>query len=127
MPAANEADSRIRAGSPGDAADPRARVVQDRIATPALVRDDIGVLDDDVIVIAEEFGQWEDARRRIDLLAVDKSGCLVVIELKRDDGAHMDLQALRYAAMVSSMNFGDVVVAILVAAEFGRELGTSVI
>jgi hypothetical protein len=51
------------------------------------------------------------ARRRIDLLAVDKTGCLVVIELKRDDGAHMDLQSLRYAAMVSSMNFGDVVTA----------------
>jgi hypothetical protein len=132
-----------------------------------LIRDDIGVLDDDLLVVAEEFGQWEDARRRIDLLAVDKTGCLVVIELKRDDGAHMDLQALRYAAMVSSMNFGDVVVAyeqhlaniepdagldaraeltafidtgeaaeptistdvriVLVAAEFGRELMTSVL
>ena len=76
-----------------------------------LIRDDIGVLDDDLLVVAEEFGQWEEARRRIDLLAVDKTGCLVVIELKRDDGAHMDLQALRYGAMVSSMDFGDVVVA----------------
>jgi integrase len=50
-----------------------------------LIRDDIGVLDDDLLVIAEEFRQWEDARRRIDLLAVDKTGCLVVIELKRDN------------------------------------------
>jgi hypothetical protein len=76
-----------------------------------LIRNDIGVLDDDLLVVAEEFGEWEDARRRIDLLAVDKAGCLVVIELKRDDGAHMDLQAVRYAAMVSSMDFGDVVAA----------------
>ena len=68
------------------------------------------MLDDDLLVVAEEFGQWEDARRRIDLLAVDKSGHLVVIELKRtDDGGHMELQALRYAAMVSSMLFDDVV------------------
>jgi hypothetical protein len=74
-----------------------------------LIRNDIGVLDDDLCVIAEEFGEWEDAKRRIDLLAVDKAGCLVVIELKRHDGAHMDLQALRYAAMVSSMDFDDVV------------------
>jgi len=74
-----------------------------------LIRDEIGVLADDLLVVAEEFGQWEDAKRRIDLLAVDKTGCLVVIELKRDDGAHMDLQAVRYAAMVSSMDFNDVV------------------
>jgi hypothetical protein len=74
-----------------------------------LIRDEVRVLGDDLLIVAEEFGQWEDARRRIDLLAVDKTGCLVVIELKRDDGAHMDLQALRYAAMVSSMDFGDVV------------------
>src|SRR5437660_1747178 len=72
-----------------------------------IIRDDVGVLGDDLLVIAEEFGQWEDARRRIDLLAVDKAGHLVVVELKRDDGAHMDLQALRYAAMVSSMDFDD--------------------
>jgi hypothetical protein len=25
----------------------------------------------DVLVIAEEFGDWEDSRRRIDLLAID--------------------------------------------------------
>jgi hypothetical protein len=68
-----------------------------------IVRDDIGVLGNDLLVIAEEFGEWEDAHRRVDLLAVDKAGCLVVIELKRDDGAHMDLQALRYAAIASLM------------------------
>lgn len=74
------------------------------------VRDDVEVLEDDLLVIGEEFGQWEDARRRIDLLAIDKAGQLVVIELKRtDDGGHMDLQALRYAVMVSSMGFDDVV------------------
>jgi hypothetical protein len=39
-------------------------------------------------VIVEEFGEWEDARRRVDLLMVDKTCCLVVIELKRHDDAH---------------------------------------
>jgi hypothetical protein len=75
-----------------------------------LLRDDIGVLDQNLMVISEEFGNWEDARRRIDLLALDKEGRLVVIELKRtEDGGHMDLQALRYAAMVSPMVFDDIV------------------
>lgn len=74
-----------------------------------LLRDQISALGEDLLVIAEEFGNWEDARRRIDLLALDREGRLVVIEIKRtDDGGHMELQALRYAAMVSSMGFGEV-------------------
>ena len=39
-----------------------------------LLRDRIDVLDQDLLVIAEEFGEWEDARRRVDLLAVDRTG-----------------------------------------------------
>ncbi len=74
-----------------------------------LLRDDISALGGDLLVISEEFGEWEDARRRIDLLALHQTGRLVVIELKRtDDGGHMELQAIRYAAMVSSMGFDEV-------------------
>jgi hypothetical protein len=68
------------------------------------------VLGEDLLIIAEEFGEWEDSKRRIDLLALDRRARLVVIELKRtDDGGHMELQALRYAAMVSAMTFDEVV------------------
>jgi hypothetical protein len=75
-----------------------------------LLRNDITPLGDDLLVIAEEFGQWEDARRRVDLLALDTAGRLVVIEIKRTEtGGHMDLQAIRYAAMVSTMSFDNVV------------------
>jgi hypothetical protein len=71
-----------------------------------ILKGSIGVLSDDLLVIAEEFSQWEDSRRRIDLLAGDRGGALVVIELKRtEDGGHMDLQSLRYAAMISNMTF----------------------
>ena len=57
----------------------------------------------DLLLIAEEFSDWEDSQRRVDLLGVDRDGTLVVIELKRGAGEHMELQALRYAAMVSEM------------------------
>ena len=75
-----------------------------------LLRDHISVIDPEILVIAEEFGGWDDSRRRVDLLALDKSANLVVVELKRtEEGGHMDLQAIRYAAMVSTMTFERVV------------------
>lgn len=71
-----------------------------------LIRDQIGVLDPTLLVIREEFNDWDESRRRIDLLAVDRDANLVVVELKRtESGGHMELQALRYAAMVSAMTF----------------------
>lgn len=84
--------------------------VRERQDLQRLLRDDISVLDEDLLVVAEEYGQWEQARRRIDLLALDRNGQLVVIELKRtDDAGHAELQSLRYAAMVSAMTFEEVV------------------
>lgn len=69
-----------------------------------MLRENIAVVSPDTLVIAEEFSEWEDAYRRIDLLGIDKRGNLVVVELKRGEtGGHMELQALRYAAMVSAM------------------------
>jgi hypothetical protein len=66
----------------------------------------IEALEEGLLVLAEEFGDWADSARRIDLLCLDTDANLVVVELKRDeDGGHMDLQALRYAAMVSVMTF----------------------
>lgn len=80
--------------------------ILERADLQAAVRNHIAVLGDGLLVVAEEFGDFQDVRRRIDLLCVDRTGQLVVIELKRtDDGGHMELQALRYAAMVSTMTF----------------------
>jgi hypothetical protein len=38
--------------------------VYERTDLQRLIRDDIGALDDGLLVIAEEFGEWEDAKRR---------------------------------------------------------------
>jgi hypothetical protein len=84
--------------------------IKERGDLQRLLRAEPAALGEELLVIAEEFGEWEDSKRRIDLLALDREARLVVIELKRtDDGGHMELQALRYAAMVSAMTFDEVV------------------
>lgn len=84
--------------------------IKERQDLQRLIRDQIEVISPDTLIIAEEFGEWDDSRRRIDLLGIDTDANLVVIELKRtEDGGHMELQALRYAAMVSPLTFDKVV------------------
>ncbi len=95
--------------------------VRERDDLQRLLRSQIDLLGDDLYVIAEEFGDWDDSRRRIDLLAIDKDANLVVIELKRtNDGGHMELQAIRYASMISTMTFEK---AVQIHAEFLGKLG----
>lgn len=78
----------------------------------AMLRQDTSPLGEDLLVLGEEFGQWQDSNRRIDLLCLDKSRNLVVVEIKRtEDGGHMELQALRYAAMVSPMTLDQAIAA----------------
>ena len=82
--------------------------IEERGNLQRLLRDQIQIISPDTLVISEEFGDWDDSRRRIDLLGIDRDAKLVVIELKRtEDGGHMDLQAIRYAAMVSTITFAD--------------------
>ncbi len=75
-----------------------------------MLKSHIAVVAPDTLIVAEEFGDWEDSTRRIDLLGIDKNANLIVIELKRtEDGGHMELQALRYAAMISTITYDKVV------------------
>ena len=73
-----------------------------------LLRDKVSIISEETLIISEEFSSWDRSDRRIDLLGVDRQGRLVVIELKRTtDDTLADLQALRYAAMVSRMTFDE--------------------
>ncbi len=68
------------------------------------VRENPEILGEDLLVLTIEFDRFVNSSDRLDLLALDRDGNLVVVELKRDSAAgYADLQAIRYAAMVSSM------------------------
>jgi hypothetical protein len=80
--------------------------IKERTDLQRLLKSQIEVIADDAMVIAEEFGDWDGSNRRVDLLAIDRNANIVVIELKRtEDGGHMELQAIRYASMLSTMTF----------------------
>lgn len=67
-------------------------------------------LGEDLLIIQKEFDGFADTRERLDLLAVDTDGQLVVIENKLDDsGRDVAWQALKYAAYVSSLTKAQIV------------------
>lgn len=60
---------------------------------------------EELLIIQKEFDGFDDTRERLDLLALDKDGNLVVIENKLDDtGRDVIWQALKYASYCSSLN-----------------------
>jgi hypothetical protein len=68
------------------------------------------ILGEELLVVTSEYDRFDKTSERLDLLAIDKEGNLVVIELKRDDsGKSVDLQAIKYAAYCSTLRLGDLV------------------
>ena len=62
------------------------------------------VLGEDLLIIQKEFSGFDDTHERLDLLALDKQGALVVIENKLDDsGRDVTWQALKYASYCSGL------------------------
>lgn len=62
-------------------------------------------LGEELLVIQKEFDGFDDTRERLDLLAIDKSGNLVIIENKLDDsGKDVVWQALKYASYCSTLS-----------------------
>jgi len=64
---------------------------------------------DSLLIIQKEFDGFDGTRERLDLLALDRSGQLVVIENKLDDsGRDVVWQALKYAAYCSSLKKAEI-------------------
>ena len=80
------------------------RDIQEWIATNP------GILGDDLLIIGKEFSEFDRTNERLDLLAVDAYGRLVIIELKRDDtGTNAHWQAIKYASYLSDASQEDIV------------------
>jgi hypothetical protein len=61
-------------------------------------------LGEELLVIQKEFAGFDDTKERLDLLALDKTGSLVVIENKLDDsGRDVVWQCLKYASYCSTL------------------------
>jgi hypothetical protein len=68
------------------------------------------ILGEELLVVTTEYDKFDKTDERLDLLALDKEGNLVIVELKRDDsGKTVELQAIKYAAYCSTMTFDDIV------------------
>lgn len=67
-------------------------------------------LNEELLIIQKEFNGFKDTKERLDLLAVDKQGNLVVIENKMDDtGRDVAWQVLKYAAYCSTLNSAQII------------------
>ncbi len=68
------------------------------------------VLGEELLIIQKEFSGFDDTQERLDLLALDKEGALVIIENKLDDtGRDVTWQALKYASYCSGLSKANIV------------------
>jgi len=68
------------------------------------------ILGEDLLIVTTEYDRFDKTNDRFDILAIDKNGKLVVIELKRDVADKFaDLQAIHYAAYCSNINLEQIV------------------
>lgn len=70
---------------------------------------DPNALGEPLLIIQKEFNGFQDTNERLDLLAIDKQGNLVIIENKLDDsGKDVTWQVLKYASYCSSLSKEDI-------------------
>lgn len=63
------------------------------------------ILGEELLIIQKEFSEFNKTKERLDLLAIDNSGNLVLIENKLDDsGKDVVWQAIKYASYVANLS-----------------------
>lgn len=68
------------------------------------------VLGEDLLIIQKEYNGFNDTNERLDLLAIDKEGGLVIIENKLDDtGRDVVWQALKYTSYCSTLTTDQII------------------
>ena len=85
-----------------------------------------GILGEDLLIVGKEFSGFDRTSERLDLLAVDADGKLVVIELKRDDsGADAHWQAIKYASYLQHASADDIIRLLAEYSEISEEDATN--
>ena len=80
-------------------------------------------LGEELLIIQKEFAGFDGTKERLDLLALDKNGSLVIIENKLDDsGRDVVWQALKYVAYCSTLKKSDIAG---IFQDYLKEQGTS--
>jgi len=73
------------------------------------VIDNPEILGENLLVIQSEYANFKETSDRLDILALDVDGKLVVVELKRDEAdATTDLQAIKYASYCATLTAEDI-------------------
>ena len=74
------------------------------------IANDPSSLGEELLIIQKEFNGFNDTNERLDLLALDKLGNLVIIENKLDDsGKDVTWQVIKYASYCASLTKQDIV------------------
>ncbi len=74
------------------------------------IRKNPEILGEELLVIQKEFSGFGETNERLDLLATDKQGNLVIIENKTDDaGRDVTWQALKYVSYCSRLSITDII------------------
>lgn len=68
------------------------------------------ILGEELLIISKENSFFDSTKERPDLIALDKDGNVVIIELKRDDsGTNLEWQAIKYASYLSRFSLNDII------------------
>lgn len=103
-------DKKNKKPLPAEETDFRSHEIMERKDIEKWVIDSPEILGEELFIITTEYDKFDKTKERLDVLAVDKNGKLVIIELKREEsGKSAELQAIKYAAYCSTLTLEDVI------------------